>query len=105
MVKEKQETSLRVVSMDEECAQSLMMDNEVNGFTKSLSLSLLLSLPPSLSLTFSHRLPGKVENSHCYYGSLTLPPLTVIDFSKKLHLTLSLWAVAAEDYIPLMVEV
>lgn len=62
MVKEKQETSLLVVSMDEECAQSLMMDNEVNGFTKSLSL--LLSLPPSLSLTFTNRLPGKGENGH-----------------------------------------
>lgn len=34
----KQETFLHVVSMDKECAQSLMMDNEVNGFVECLSV-------------------------------------------------------------------
>lgn len=47
MVRKKQETFLHVVSM------ALMMDNEVNGFTKCLSvlLSLFLDLSYSLSPT------------------------------------------------------
>ena len=74
--------------MDEECAQSLMMDNELNGFTKSLSLSLSVALYSSTSLThFLTQTSWKIEKYSLLLwiinSTITNSTLTVIDLSKK----------------------